>query len=83
MKYAVNVADLTKDLILARFAFAPVINNQAIVQAEKGRVDGGAVLMDCDSQRAESLLWLVRRKYHKNLLRIYRSKTGRGGWKRI
>ena len=79
--FAVNIEDLTTDKTLAQFLFAPVLGSRQIVNAEKGMVDGSAVVLDCDDERAKGMIWLVRRKYSKNLFRIYESKNGKT-WKR-
>ena len=82
MHYAVNVADMTQDSILSQFLLAPVIDkDQTIVNAEK-TLDGGAVLLDVDEKQGEAIIFVIRKKWHKNKFRVYRSKTGRGGWKR-
>jgi len=79
---AVNIGDLTRDPLLAQLAIAPVIPNRRIVDAEK-LPDGAAIVLECPDDRAEAILWLIRRKYPKHLIRVYRSKTGKGGWKRV
>ena len=74
MKYAVNVADLTKDPVLARFLFAPLLRTEEKVDAEPGLLDGKAVVIDCDSKKFEAILQIVRRKYNKNEFRLYERK---------
>jgi hypothetical protein len=60
-----------------------VSEGSEIVEAEKGRVDGTAVLLDCDDERGEAIHFVLRKKFTKNLFRMYYSKTGEGGWKRV
>lgn len=79
---AVNILDLTKDKILADFLIAPIIQNKTIVHAEQGKLDGGAVILDCPDEQGRAIIEIVRKKYSKNLFRFYESKTGKN-WKRI
>ena len=100
MRYAVNVADLTEDTILARMLIARhVAPGMPTVRAEPDRVDGDAVLLEVkdttettpdgrtrivpSAEVFEAIRHIIRLKYHKNLLRLYASKTGKGGWKRV
>jgi len=78
MQYAVNIADLTKDLILARFLFEPMIKNRIIVDVEPGKIDGKAVILEnCNEKRFEAVKYIVRRKYNKNEFRVYEWKKKR------
>lgn len=79
--YAVNIADLTKDTILATFLLAPVIADHSIVRAEK-TFDGGAVLLRCEDEQALAIIDVVRLKYTQNLFRFYH-RGKRGGWRRV
>ncbi len=94
MKYAMNVADLTtlkQDYpIICDFMVAPVLTRET-VEVERGRVDGVGVLVQdtVPDSRREALFSVLRDGlgafpgYPRNLLRIYQSATGHGGWKRI
>ena len=79
--YAVNVTDMTKDTILSQFLLGPVLQGRQIIEAEKS-LDGQAVLLECDCQRAQAIVNLIRTRYGKNLFRFYTSKTGKA-WKRV
>lgn len=79
-QYAVNIADLTKDLIISRFLIADVVPNRIIVDAEKGRLDGGAILLECEGEKARAIIDIVRKKYQKHDFRFYEKGTT---WKRI
>jgi len=81
-QYSINIADLTKDGIVAQFLIAPVVPHKQVVNAEKGYLDGGAVLLECEEERAKAIVSIIRGKYHRNLLRCYESKTGKS-WVRI
>ncbi len=92
MKYSINVADLTNLAqdwpIIMDFMLAPFITWD-IVTAEKGQVDGIAVLVqDIPGDQWDAIFQILREGmgafpgYKRNLLRIYESRTGRG-WKRI
>jgi len=79
--YAVNVADLTKYPIVAQFLLAPVIEPREIVQAERERFDGAAIVLQCENERAAAIVATIRLKARKHELRCYvgKSKT----WKRV
>lgn len=91
--YAVNLADLTIFSQEARGrGFSPVLTlirpvlTEETVMCEGRRWDGTAVRVSqehVDSGRFDAVLELVRRQVHKNKLRVYISKTGKGGWKRV
>jgi hypothetical protein len=81
-KYAVNIADLTKAPLVGHWLVGPVIPSKRIVQAEKDRLDGAAVVLECSAERAEAIVRLIQTKYRRHQLRCYVSKTGRG-WKRV
>jgi len=72
--YSVNVMDLTKDDILTTFMIAPVIKSRQLVDVEKGRVDGTAVILDCPEERAKAIVEVIRNKYGKNEFRCYAGK---------
>ncbi len=94
MKYAMNVADLItlkQDYpIICDFMVAPVLTRET-VDVEHGRVDGVGVLVQdtVSAEQWDAIVAMLRDGlgafpgYPRNLLRIYQSKTGRGGWKRI
>jgi len=72
--YSVNVMDMTKDNILSTFMIAPVIRSRQIIEAEKGRIDGMAVILDCPEERARAIIEVIRSKYGKNEFRCYDGK---------
>jgi len=72
--YSVNVMDMTKDDILSTFMIAPVIRSRQIIEAEKGRIDGMAVILDCPEERARAIIEVIRSKYGKNEFRCYDGK---------
>ena len=73
-QYSVNVFDLTKDDILSTFMIAPVIQSKIIIDVEKGRIDGKAVVLDCPAERATAIIEIIRKKYGKNEFRCYEGK---------
>ena len=60
----------------------PVIEKR-VIECERQQWDGMALPISCDETRANAIVTLIRRRFHRNRFRIYQSKTGRGGWKRI
>jgi hypothetical protein len=85
MFYAVNVADLAGQDVdpFLKMLVSPVIASRITVACEHTRFDGIGVLLDCGSERAEAIVQLVRKKYKRYQVRLYRSKSGLGGWKRV
>ncbi len=83
MQYAINVADMSRDSFLCGVFISPVTSSRQFVEAEKGRVDGSAILLECDAECADAIVKVIRKKWAKHLIRCYQSKTGHGGWKRI
>ena len=83
MHYAINVADMSRDSFLCSLLISPVTSSRQFVEAEKGRVDGSAILLECNAEHADAIIQVIRKKWAKHLIRCYQSKTGRGGWKRI
>lgn len=82
-RYAMNIADLTRyDEIVRGMLIAPVIQGRQMVEAERGRLDGAAVVMQCDDVRALAVIQLLRtmdEKAGRYLLRAYQ-EGARGGW---
>lgn len=88
MPYAVNLIDFmaNKDdvgLAIILLATGLVDKESAPVTVDKNRVDETALPLDCDDERGQAVVELIRKKYKRHELRCYRSKTGHGGWKRI
>lgn len=86
--YAVNLADLANTPpsqdIGVQLLLAPVISKKTPpVEVEKRRFDGIGVVLTCDEERASAIVEILRQKYKKYELRLYTSKTGAGGWKRV
>lgn len=87
-EYAINVADLTTvegPLLWLLQNVIPGGHEQhklRVVEAEKGRVDGLAAILECGPERAEAIVQIARKQYGKNALRFYRSEGGTT-WKRV
>jgi len=86
--YAISVCDLLElsrpDTILHAI-LAQHVERDRIVDAEPGKAVGigDAVVLSCPEEQTLALVKVARKKYRKHRLRFYRSKTGKGGWKRI
>ena len=83
MRYAINTYDMAIDLILSQFLLAPVLTDKN-VQCEEG-LDGSATLVkpDVDIEQLSAIVEIIRKKYPPHRFRIYESRTGKGGWKRV
>lgn len=81
--YAINIGDMTKDLILSKFMLAPVLT-ETIINAEPKNLDGAALLIQYNipQDQINAIIDMIRVKYHKNLFRVYHSKNGKT-WKRV
>ena len=86
MKIAANLADLTRyDSIPRQCLIAPVIQSRQTVETDSGRLDGTAVILDCDETRARAIVDLLRfydTKAKRYLLRAYQQGS-RGGWTKL
>ena len=82
--YAVNLTDWMtyKDDFELGLLLEPIVERR-VIECERQRLDGMALPLLCDETRANAIVTLIRRRFHRNRFRIYQSKTGRGGWKRI
>ena len=83
MAYAVNIADLTKDGILASCLIAPHVQRRHVVKAEGPRVlDGDALVLECGDAQAKAIIAVIRMKWSRNLLRAY-TRGAKDGWRRV
>lgn len=73
-EYCVNIADLTKDPILAQSMIAPISRSMTIIPCEKDRGDGGGLLLEVTDEQAEAIIQVIRFKYSKNEMRCYKNK---------
>ena len=81
MKYAINISDLI-DVPIAIFLLSQdVVPDRIIVNAEKERIDGNAIMLECDNDRALAIIDLIRLNCQKHQLRCY--KAEHNTWKRI
>ena len=80
-EYAVNVADLTKHRFVAQWILAPVVPGRSVVDVEPGRFDGAGILLECDEERAQAIVDVIRTKLKKHQLRCYKKEGG--SWKRV
>jgi len=69
---AINIADLLKDAVLGQFLLAPVCPNRIIVNAEPGKMDGAALLLECPLDRAEAIVDVIRLRYGAAKMRCYK-----------
>lgn len=74
LEISINVCDLTEtDTFMTSLLIGPVTPNRVIRQGlERGRIDDGAVVLECDEERALAIVDTLRMKYPR--LRAYRGK---------
>lgn len=83
--YAVHLMDLqgwTQHLpVLA--LLRPVLDSEPVYLNGR-QIDGCPVLrLTCDDERAAAIVATIRLKVRPDRLRMFRSETGRGGWKPV
>lgn len=86
MHYAVNACDLAvlKDHWPLHMLISPVINRDIEhVECEPQKIAGMGFILDCDQERAEAIIEVVRMQYPRHALRFYQSTTGKGSWRRV
>lgn len=84
MRYAINLADLLarKNELPLMLLVRPVISETSEkVQVNQDAMDSTAVILDCDEERAKAICDLIRDKYKRHHLRLYRSRHT--SWERI
>ena len=88
MKYAVQLTDVavraynsrTIDPVL--LLLRPVLTDTVVKVTSAGVLDNTGILLDdSDPERLDAIVRLLRYKLKQRDLRLYQSKTGRGGWK--
>lgn len=88
MFYAICLPDLTAimqspDALPVLLLLTPLIDQGQLVECEKRAIDGVGVLLNGRSERTGATVRVLRKRLAKNQLRVWQSKTGRKGWKRI
>lgn len=88
-RYAVNLSDwadflINKPISPEALLLLPLISQETVVECEK-TLDGTAfvVKQEITAERWEAVVFLLRKHHHRNKFRLYQSKTGKGGWKRV
>jgi hypothetical protein len=81
--YAVNLADWMghSDDVGLGIILKPVIQSKQIVETERKRFDGMGILLECDEARGEAIVAIIRQRYKKHELRLYKGKSKT--WKRV
>ena len=80
-RYAVNTGDLMlMPSIVAELLIAPVRGKT--ININKSRFDEMAVELECDEERAEAIVAVIRVRFGRNNLRCYK-RGDRGEWKQI
>lgn len=72
---SVNVCDLSGvDDFALPFLIQPVTKARQLFNAEPDRIDGYAVVLECDRERALAIVEVIRMKYGKSKIRCYDGK---------
>lgn len=82
---ALNVCDLTRHAMIAPFLLGPVVPNRIVVKAEPGRIDGGALVLECEREQALAIVRVLDDACDRQRVprvRMY-VKGSRNGWKRV
>ena len=90
MAYAINIADLTRALQMPEHVALSLVLKQyldddasRVVECEPGKIAGVGALFTCSDEQVKALIGLIRTQLKRHELRIYHSRTWRGGWKRV
>ena len=81
VKYAINISDLIGVPVATYLLSQDVVPDRIIVNAEKGQIDGSAILLQCDEHRARAIVEVIRMNCKKHQLRCYMAQQSE--WKRI
>lgn len=84
MAYAIHIADLMA-LQRAEPALSLVLTQHVgrePVEIDRRQFDGVALPLTCGDNQAAALVELIRRKYRRDQVRIWR-QGAKGGWKRV
>lgn len=85
MHYAINLYDLLnlqqRDPIASLLFSKERLGDVITVKRDKPGED--AIRLLCSEDQNVAIIELIRKKYKKYQCRLYQSKTGKGGWKRI
>lgn len=84
-RYAVNLADMLGAEFPVKMLIQPVISQKSerVLAEGKDKMDGTAVVLECDSERGEAIHFTLRLRIAKHQLRMYRQKAGTSTWERI
>jgi hypothetical protein len=84
-RYAVNLADMLGAGFPVKMLIQPVIspNSERVLAEGSDKMDGTAVVLECDSERGEAIHFTLRLKIPKHQLRMYRQKAGTSTWQKI
>jgi len=84
-RFAVNLSDMLGAEFPVKMLIQPVINvrSEKVLAEGKDKMDGTAVVLECDSERGEAIHFTLRLKIAKHVLRMYRQKVGTSTWERI
>lgn len=87
MRYAVSLSDLMrfKGIHPVRLLLRPVLTRETVVVRSGDLFDNIGLLLreDVGPDRCEAIIEVVRLKVRKYVLAFYKSKTGKGNWKRV
>lgn len=84
MKYALNIADLFRmPPIINHCLLIDIIPNKIIIRAEKNKIDGGAIVLECNERRAKSIIHIIRNKFKKHEIRAYQLSDNLKNAKRV
>ena len=76
---ALSLADIGTADPVAYMLVEPVIRGRKTVEVQPGRVDGVAVVLECDDERARAIVDVLRMKYPKWRMRAWERVDG--AWK--
>lgn len=87
-KYAINISDWSEFLTNKptspeSLLLRPLISHETVKCENTLDGDAWIVNQEITAERWEAIVSLLRKHHHRNNFRLYQSKTGKGGWKRV
>lgn len=82
--YAVNIADwhAYENEAMLNALLLRVISMESRIARCEPEIDGDGIVLDCDEERGEAILHVIRKRFKRNQLRFYHSETGKG-WEKL
>ena len=84
MSYAVHLFDLQvwREHLPVMALLGPVLSDRTVTVSTRD-IAGEAIVLNCDDERGEAIVAVLRLRVPRDRLRMYHSRTGKGGWRAV